>query len=351
MIIAFGFILLLGLLRNFSHMQSVREPHIFLVRTDTREHNHESYAFKTMALWVLWATRFGYTTIHVDANEICSTVDKSQTCTGYNEVRVHPAWMKIIVTRAVLEIAAPGDFVMFVDPDVRLIEPAIGKSFFELLEDFIASGKPGLAVMDNILFWASIVNVSNTYEQAINSGIMVYRNVAQSKLILNDIWNSMLEQSPFEKVSDIVKDAKIQWPWEQERVTWYYNEHPELFFLTGGGNKGFDRYAGKQIGFEDAVGRISGFIFHDVDFKKECGDQAKIIFIDHFDCPQFLHQPKSQVSNVVSTGRLGPSYQLEVHFSGIEEYECGFNDTTSRYLEYANRMWSNVGLARLRIAK
>ena len=48
-------------------------------------------------------------------------------------------------------------------------------------------------------------------------------------------------------------------------MTWYYNAHPDLFFLAGGGDKGFDVYAGKQIGFEEAVGRISGFIFHDVD--------------------------------------------------------------------------------------
>ena len=72
-----------------------------------------------------------------------------------------------------LEITSPGDYVMFVDPDVRLVESALEKSFFELVDDFIASKKPALAAKDNVLFWANIVNASKTYSQAINSGIMV----------------------------------------------------------------------------------------------------------------------------------------------------------------------------------
>ena len=132
-------------------------------------------------------------------------------------------------------------------------------------------------------------------------------------------------------------------------MTWYYNVHPDLFFLAGGGDKGFDVYAGKQIGFEEAVGRISGFIFHDVDFKEPCGRQAKKIFMDHFDCPQFQRQSESKISSATRTGHLGPSYQLEVDFKSSQFYSCGLNDSYDRYIEYADLMWAHVGRGTLKV--
>jgi hypothetical protein len=130
--------------------------------------------------------------------------------------------------------------LVFVDTDMQLINGNYTRSIFDLIEvrEFLRSGKSMLVINEAGSFWGFGMeeiykpndvgkNVTRLYRAPIPSNFFVVINDDIGRRMMEVWWQSMAHPT---KMDPSGEAYLWSWPWEQERLTAYYDAAPDLFY-------------------------------------------------------------------------------------------------------------------------
>lgn len=222
-----------------------RIAHVVLV--DNRDlESEKSYGYYTMAMWRFYSDIVPDTGLLVyNTSTMCPEGDPGINgfviCEGFNGTRMTPYWLKVLAVLAAMDEANEDDLLLFMDTDMQLINENFTRSIFNIdeIQTFLQSGKSMLVIKEDGSFWSSVTeifkpddigkNVTRLYRAPIVSNFFAVINNEMGRQLMEIWWQSMAHPT---KADPSGKGFLWSWPWEQERLTAYYDAAPDLFYAV-----------------------------------------------------------------------------------------------------------------------
>ena len=209
----------------------------------------KSYGYYTMAMWQLYADIVpDMSLLAYNSSDICPKGELNEfhvICEGYNGTRMSPYWPKVLAMLNAMDDSSEDDLLVFVDTDMQLTNndghENFTRSFFELdeIRTFLQSGKSMLVINEDSFWgWGTEKifrpddigkNVTRLYRAPIVSNFFVVINNDIGRRMMEIWWQSMAHPT---KMDPSGENYLWAWPWEQERLTAYYDAAPDLFFVV-----------------------------------------------------------------------------------------------------------------------
>jgi hypothetical protein len=210
----------------------------------------KSYGYYTMAMWRLYVELVPDVSLLVyNSSGICPGGEMggfNVICRGYNGTRMSPYWPKVSAMLHAMDDADANDLLVFVDADMQLTNndghENFTRSIFELdeIRHFLESGKSMMVINEAGSFWGFGTveiykpddmgkNVTRLYRAPIVSNFFVVINNAVGRRMMEVWWQSMAHPTKMDPSGEAFLWG---WPWEQERLTAYYDAAPDLFYVV-----------------------------------------------------------------------------------------------------------------------
>eukprot|EP00585_Thalassiosira_rotula_P011954 CAMPEP_0196161166 /NCGR_PEP_ID=MMETSP0910-20130528/47196_1 /TAXON_ID=49265 /ORGANISM="Thalassiosira rotula, Strain GSO102" /LENGTH=292 /DNA_ID=CAMNT_0041426107 /DNA_START=602 /DNA_END=1480 /DNA_ORIENTATION=+ len=158
-------------------------------------------------------------------------------CTGYNNIHMSPYWMKVLaVLNAMYNNNNEDDLIVFMDTDMQILNANFARSILELeeIQSFLNSNKSMLVIDErDFSFWDGETRGKRVYKAPIVSNMFAVINNDIGRRMMHTWWQSVTHHTKMDNNTfTSIKSMLWQWPWEQERLTAYYDAKSELFYAV-----------------------------------------------------------------------------------------------------------------------
>lgn len=199
---------------------------VYFLQSDTRNFGDEIVANHSISI-IHYAQIHGYHVLRYQMQSLCEG-----GCKGFQSLEIGNAWFKVLAIGLTLELVNPDDLVIFVDGDVSIFTESLHKKVEETSEwvsEFL-HGDQSMMVCGDSGHWVMYCS----YQQCVNSGIVIMKNNAWVRSFVRTWWQSMASKSPDEDrlqgtpYLGAEETFRTHWPWEQERLSWLYDSNTEF---------------------------------------------------------------------------------------------------------------------------